>query len=146
MTSLFIGADHAGFALKETLKTWLKKTRKNPQDLTPQFVPGDDYPRIAFRLAQAVSAEPKALGILICGTGHGMDIAANRILGARASVIRSPEDAIFFREENHGNVLVLGAWTVKPVAAKRIIQTWLKTKPSSSTRHERRVSQLDAST
>ena len=138
-SNLYLGADHAGFELKEKLKV----SFKTAMDLCPVKKEGDDYPLAAKRVALAVLADTNALGILICGTGHGMDIAANRLKGVRAIVARTPADAKLAREHNHANILVLGGWITKPAAAKKIVDTFLKTKPSKLERHVRRVKQLD---
>lgn len=141
---LFLGADHAGYALKETLKTELLRRGHDPADLSPTLVKGDDYPLAAKKVAMAVAHDPNAIGLLVCGTGHGMDIAANRLAGVRAIVARTTQDAKLAREHNHANVLVLGGWETKPALAKKIVETFLKTRPSKAARHVRRVKQLDA--
>jgi len=138
---LYLGADHAGFKLKEALKASLKT---GPVDLSPAFVEGDDYPLAAKKVALAIQTDKDSLGILVCGTGHGMDIAANRFKGVRAIVARTEKDAKLAREHNHANVIVLGGWITKTPLAKKIIATFLKTKPSKEARHVRRVKQLDA--
>lgn len=141
--SVYFGADHAGFKLKEALRAAIDPKRHVAQDLSPRFEKGDDYPLSARKVAQAVLADKDALGILVCGTGHGMDIAANRMKGIRALVARTVKDAKLSREHNHANILVLGGWITKPADAKKIMQTFLKTKPSKVERHVRRVNELD---
>jgi ribose 5-phosphate isomerase B len=136
-TIIYLGADHAGFALKEAIKS------QSMMDLSPVKIEGDDYPLAAKKVALAVLQDTNALGILFCGTGHGMDIAANRHHGIRAIVARTEKDAKLAREHNHVNILVLGGWVTKPALAKKIIATFLKTKPSKEKRHVRRVKQLD---
>lgn len=140
---LYLGADHAGFDLKETIKADLLKRGYDPVDLSPTLIEGDDYPLAARKVAMAVRKDPTAFGVLVCGTGHGMDIAANRFRGVRALVARTTDDAKHSREHNHSNVLVLGGWVTKPALAKNIVATFLKTKPSKAERHARRVKQLD---
>ena len=81
---IVIGADHAGFALKEKIKQALTSERMEVRDLTPNFVDGDDYPKVGFEVARAVSKNPKVRGILVCGSGVGISIAANRVKGTRA--------------------------------------------------------------
>jgi ribose 5-phosphate isomerase B len=138
-TTVYIGADHAGFALKEAVKGNVK----NVMDLSPVKIEGDDYPLAARKVAMAVLDKKDAVGLLFCGTGHGMDIAANRFRGVRAIVARSEKDAKMSREHNHANILVLGGWETKPAMAKKIIAKFLKTKLSKKKRHARRVKQLD---
>ena len=135
---IYLGADHAGFELKEKIK------QPGYMDLSPVFLKGDDYPLAARKVAMAIEQDKDSLGILVCGTGHGMDIAANRLKGVRAIVARTEQDAKLAREHNHANVIVLGGWITKPALAKKIIATFLKTKPSKDARHVRRVKQLDA--
>lgn len=141
---IYLGADHAGFALKEAVKAALGKRKLPVCDLSPRLVAGDDYPLAAKKVALAVLHDDASLGILVCGTGHGMDIAANRHAGIRAIVARTENDAKLSREHNHANILVLGGWATKPAAANKIVTAFLKAKPSKSERHVRRVHQLDA--
>jgi RpiB/LacA/LacB family sugar-phosphate isomerase len=143
--SLILGADHAGYALKEALRPFLAKQAsiRELEDLTADFHKDDDYPVAANLVAKAVASDPNALGLLVCGTGHGMEIAANRTKGIRAVVARTEEDARLAREHNHANVLVLGGWVTSPAKAKRLVAAWLETNPSTAARHKRRISQLD---
>lgn len=142
--SLYLGSDHAGFKLKEALKDAIDAKRYTIHDLSPRFEDGDDYPLPARKVSQAVLDDANGVGLLVCGTGHGMEIAANRFKGIRAVVLRDAKDAKLSREHNHANVMVLGGWVTKPAAAKKIVQQFLKTKPSTSARHLRRIKQLDA--
>lgn len=142
---IYLGADHAGFTLKEMVKAQsVKRKAQSMIDLSPTMIEGDDYPLEARKVAMAVRNDPRALGILVCGTGHGMEIAANRISGVRAIVARTEQDAKLGREHNHANVLVLGGWITKPAMAKKIVDAFLKARPSKEKRHVRRVKQLDA--
>ncbi len=140
--SILLGADHAGFALKERVKKVLLEQNYQVYDLTPDFKDGDDYPPIAHALAKTV-VESGVEGVLVCGTGLGMDIAANRHHGVRATVVRSVNDAKLSREHNHANILILGGRITKPAEAEKILAVWLKTKPSREVRHLRRIKQLD---
>lgn len=140
-TTLYLASDHAGFSLKESTKKYLLKY--TALDLSPDLVKEDDYPQHAKRIALAMQSNPTALGILYCGSGHGMDIAANRFSGVRAIVARTSEDAKLAREHNHANILVLGGRITSPQKAKLIIESFLSAKPSSATRHIRRIHQLD---
>ncbi len=141
--TIYLGADHAGFALKEILKKSLKKSVLRPVDLSPVLEHGDDYPPVARRAVLLMRKNPGSLGLLICGTGHGMEIAANRARGIRAIVARTEADAVLGREHNHANVLVLGGWVTKPAHAKKILARFLAAEPSKAGRHLRRVRQLD---
>ncbi len=141
---LILGADHAGFELKEQLKKILLQQGEQIEDASPAFIKDDDYPLVAQRVAYAVSRKTGAYGILICGSGLGMDIAANRFHGIRATLVRTPEEACLAREHTHANILVLGAWITPLARAKNILTTWLHTSESRAKRHLRRVEQLDA--
>ncbi len=143
MIPLLLAADHAGFALKEILKPFLKKRGLIVHDLTPTFVAGDDYPPIAKKTARLVAKEKNGQAILLCGSGYGMDIAANRVKGVRAIVARTIEDAFLARRDDHSNILVLGGRITKPTLAKKILQTWLSTPYSRIPRYGRRVKQID---
>lgn len=144
LQKLFFGADHAGFALKERLLKVVRRLPLESSDLSPSFSKGDDYPATAFAVAGCVVMDPTSLGLLICGTGHGMEIAANRLRGIRAIVARTPEEATIAREHNHANVLVLGGWTTSPALATKILHAFLAANPSRATRRIRRIKQLDA--
>ena len=141
---MILGADHAGFDLKEILKADLIKQGYKIQDVTPVLDTEDDYPLPGKQVAKLIAKDPKGSGLLICGTGFGIAMAANRIKGVRAAVIRTPEEAIMAREHNHANILVLGGRITKSSIAKKILQAWLSTQPSKASRHVRRVQQLDS--
>lgn len=144
MTTFILGADHAGFALKEHLRKVLDQLHVRYEDLSPDVVEGDDYPFIAKRVAKLVVEKGDVHGLLICGTGFGMDIAANRLRGARAVVVQTAEEARLAREHNHANILVLGGRTIEPSQASHILKTWIDSHPSYAQRHVRRVHQLDS--
>lgn len=113
------------------------------EDQTPTFEPGDDYPEIARHIATLIAREKTAIGILICGSGIGMDMAANRIKGARAALVRTVEEAKSARKDDHANILVLGERITSPATAKRIADAFLSTPYSTARRHVRRVKKLD---
>ncbi|OIN90282.1 hypothetical protein AUJ42_03305 [Candidatus Collierbacteria bacterium CG1_02_44_10] len=142
-TLFFLGADHVGFALKQQLLEALTQDGYHVKDFSPSYKEGDDYPKSAKRVAKALQKDPQALGVLVCGTGHGMEMAANRFKHIRAFVARTEEDAKLAREHNHANVIVFGGWVTKSPAAKKILHTWIKAKPSSAARHKRRIHALD---
>lgn len=144
MKSLLLGADHAGFALKETIKKHLKKKGWTIDDITPTFVADNDYPPIARFASRKIQVKrSKNQAILLCGSGYGMDIVANRHKGIRAIVARSVEDARLSRQDDHSNILILGGRVTKPTLALKIVDAWLKTKPSSASRHLRRIKEID---
>ena len=139
---VWMAADHAGFKLKEALKRNLVRDGRAVADLTPVFQAGDDYPLIGKKMAAAVLAHGQP-GILLCGTGAGMDIIANRFRGIRAVVARTPQEARLAREHNHANILVLGARLTSARQAGAIVQAWLTTPYGRAARHVRRVRELD---
>jgi ribose 5-phosphate isomerase B len=142
MTTLYLGADHAGWKLKEALKPKLRKLGISIQDLTPAFMPGDDYPWIAESVAKKVVKQKTSMGLLLCGSGVGMAIAANRIKGARAVEGYAVHQVKLSRQHNDANVLTVGNWHTKPADALKLIKAFLSTKASTAERHKRRVKQL----
>ncbi len=139
---VFLGADHAGFALKEKIAPRLEARGMTVVDLSPTFVAGDDYPAIAMRVARHVAKTKNARGILVCGSGVGVSIAANRIRGVRAFDAFDAKTTKLAREHNDANVIALSGWRQSAAEAKKLIDLFFKTKFSSATRHRRRVKQL----
>lgn len=141
---LYMGADHAGYALKEFLKNYLLQQGYEIVDVGVYSEEPADYPDVAHKLtAQLVQEEQPALGILICGTGIGMSIAANKRLGIRAANASEPVSAALAREHNNANVLCLGARVVGPELARATVEAFLRTGFSPEERHRRRVSKLE---
>ncbi|MBI2035670.1 MAG: RpiB/LacA/LacB family sugar-phosphate isomerase [Candidatus Liptonbacteria bacterium] len=141
---LYIGADHRGFALKEELKKHLVKTGYEFQDLGAfQFDKEDDYVDFAQAVAEKVSADPENNnGILICGSGHGMDMVANKYKGVRAALGFNEKVAVQSREHENSNVLVIASDWVDQEMASVIAVSWLKTKFSGEERHLRRLQKI----
>lgn len=139
---IFIGADHAGFALKEHLKKKLDAKKYTLVDLSPTFKAGDDYPKHGFRVARHVAKMKDARGILVCGSGVGVSIAANRVKGARAFDAYDGRTTKLAREHNDANIIALSGWHQNATTAKKMVDLFLKTKFSSAPRHHRRVKQL----
>ena len=139
-----IGADHGGFALKASLIARLRAQGLEVADLGTHSPQPCDYPRIGYKVAAAVAQGRFDRGILLCKSGIGIAIAANKVPGIRASVCRDRFDAERSRAHNDANVLVLGAETLSPAAAARIMAAWLATPFESGGRHERRVRQIAA--
>ncbi len=137
-----IGSDHRGFSLKAKLIRFLKGNGFEVADLgTHSEKPPSDYPDVASKLARRVAGGAFERGLLICGTGIGMSIAANKIKGIRAARCLTKRDALLSREHNDSNVLALdGTTTVQ--TAKEIVQTWLKTEAKGG-RHRRRVLKIE---
>jgi RpiB/LacA/LacB family sugar-phosphate isomerase len=136
-----LGADHRGFALKEELKRWLAARGHQVFDLGPSSADRVDYPDYAFKVADAVARHQADRGILICSTGIGMSIAANKVLGVRAALADSVRLARLSREHNDANVLCLGADFVSAPVARRIVGVWLRTGFAGG-RHARRLAKI----
>lgn len=140
---IFLGSDHAGFAFKEQLKEFLKKKKIEYEDCGTYTEESADYPEYAFIVGKQV-VEHKALGILICGTGAGMCIAANKVPGVRAAVGYDNYSAKMSREHNDANVLCLRAREITFSKIKKIVDVWLKTQFSDDIRHKIRIHKIKA--
>ncbi len=136
---IYLGSDHAGYDLKQKVRMFLEEIGEEFEDYTPEKEPSDDYPDIAKIVAEKVS-ETGSKGILICGTGIGMSIAANKVKGIRAALVSSTEEAELSRKHNDANILCLSGWKARSVS-KELIQTWLETLFEGG-RHERRVDKI----
>lgn len=140
---LYLGADHAGFKLKEQIKTFLDNLKVEYQDLGNLVLDkDDDYPDFGYKVAKAVSAKKSSKGILVCGSSYGVCIVANKVKGIRAVSIDTVNNARLSREHNDANVLCLSGWDTSLIKAKKIIKTWLKTKFSEKPRHRRRLNKI----
>ena len=139
---LALASDHAGFELKERLKKALDRMGVAYEDKGPDSADPVDYPDYARKVAQAVSRGETDRGILVCGSGQGMAMAANRYKGVRAALPFDEETARLSREHNDANVLALGGRVLDPERAERILEVWLET-PFAGGRHERRVRKID---
>ena len=138
-----IGADHAGFDLKETLRQALAEDGHEIIDVGTYDRSSCDYPDFAVRVGEAVASGRVDRGILICGTGIGMAIAANKVPGVRAACCSEPLSARLTRQDNDSNVLTLGARLIGPVMALEIARVWLET-PFAGGRHRARVEKIQA--
>lgn len=139
---IYIGADHAGFELKEKIKEWFRERNIPYIDVGNNILdPNDDYPDYAMRVAKKV-AQTNSLGILLCGSAQGMCIAANKIKGVRATVPFSLKEARLCREHNDANILCLSGWYAHPHKAKKMIEIFLTTPFSKEPRHIRRVNKI----
>lgn len=133
-----IGSDHGGFPLKEHLITFLKEQGHLPTDYGTDSAESADYADFANEVCRNVIAQRHERGILICRTGVGMTIAANRFVGIRAASVRTPQEAATIREHNGVNVLCLGADLIDEATAKEIVKTFL-TSEFAGGRHEQRL-------
>ncbi|MEK6899720.1 MAG: RpiB/LacA/LacB family sugar-phosphate isomerase [Nanoarchaeota archaeon] len=142
MKPIYIGADHAGFALKEKIKKWLDHKGIHYTDLGNNTLDHkDDYPDYAVLVARKVASE-KSLGILVCGSAQGMCIAANKIKGVRAAIPYSLKEARLSREHNNANIICLSGWFTHLHKAKKMIELFLTTPFSQQERHVRRVAKI----
>lgn len=140
---IWIGADHAGFELKQKLVTELRRLGYEPVDAGPKVLdPGDDFPDYAKPVAAAVSEGEAKRGVLTCGTGLGMSYAANRYPHVRAAVVWTPEIAALSRKHNDANILVLPSRFMNDQQAMDILHTFLDTGFEGG-RHERRVEKIE---
>ncbi len=141
---LYLGADHRGYYLKEAIKEFLKSRKVEFEDLgNAQYDKDDDYPDYAELLAKEVlKNEKENKGILICGTGVGMSIVANKFKGIRAGLCLSGYLAKRAKEEDDINVLCLAADITDEKTSQTIIKEWLKTSFLSEKRHQRRLEKI----
>lgn len=139
---LAIASDHGGFQLKQMLVNHLKALGHDVLDLGTDSDQSVDYPHFAENLCRAVLAEKAERGILICGTGIGMAITANKFKGIYAAICTNEFMARMAREHNDSNVLCLGGRVLGDDLAKSIVETWVNTSPDHSERHARRRAQI----
>src|SRR5712671_4248988 len=138
-----LGADHAGYELKDKIKLHLQQQGIDVRDEGTSSAESVDYPDYARAVAHEVSEQRADFGILVCGSGIGMAIAANKVPGIRAANVSSEYEAQMSREHNNANVLALGARILKEDTAFRIVDKWLSTQFAGG-RHERRVEKITA--
>lgn len=142
---IYLAADHGGFALKERAKGWFAALNLAVEDVgAHQLEPHDDYPTFAFAAARQVAKNPEEhKALLVCRSGGGMAIAANRFPGVRAVECTTVEAAKIARAKNDANMLTLPADWVSDDQARAIIEAFFTTPFSSEERHVRRIAQLD---
>lgn len=136
-----IGSDHAGFIQKPEFIEWLKSKGHDVIDMGPATDARCDYPDFADKVARSVASAQADRGILICGTGIGMAIAADKVAGVRAACIQTPEFAHLFREHNNGNVICLSGRFVDYDTNKQIVEEFLSTEFAGG-RHAQRVEKI----
>jgi ribose 5-phosphate isomerase B len=136
-----IGADHGGFALKEKIISALKRSGYRIEDVGTYSAGSCDYPEYAYAVAKKVAGRKADRGIVLCKSGIGMAIVANKVAGARAGVCTSIADAVSSRKHNDANILVLAATKIGTAKTLQIAKTWLRTKAEGG-RHARRVRQI----
>jgi ribose 5-phosphate isomerase B len=139
-----IGSDHAGFFLKGDIAKLLEELGHSFHDFGTYSEESADYPEFAIAVAEAVAKGEFERGILICGTGIGMSIAANKVRGIRAALCHDVFSAKMSREHNDANVLCLGAKSIGLGLALEIVKAWLEADFSGEERHLRRLGKVEA--
>jgi ribose 5-phosphate isomerase B len=140
---LIVGSDHAGFALKEQVKAYLQGEGHDVTDVGTTGEESVDYPDYAALVGQAVAAGEADFGVLVCGSGLGMAIAANKVPGVRAVQLMDAEMAKMSRMHNDANVVTLAGRYTEPLKAEAILDTFLTT-PFEGGRHQLRVDKITA--
>lgn len=141
---IYLGADHRGYEHKEELKKYLADAGYDVLDCgNAVYDPQDDYPDFAKAVAGKVAAHPDSRGILICGSGAGVAITANKVPGIRAALAVTPPHAFMLRNDEDVNVLTLSAELATSDVAKNIVDVFLKTPFSTEERHHRRVEKIE---
>ena len=136
-----LGSDHRGFEAKERIKTYLAQLDYEVLDFGVPSAVSADYPDTAFPTAQAVARKEADMGVLICGTGIGMSIAANKVPGVRAALCHDELTAEMARHHNDANVLCLAGDLIGEELARRTVDAWLKSDFAGG-RHQRRVKKI----
>ena len=143
MINIILGADHNGISLKNEIKQHLLRyTNYKPIDIGPFDNNKVDYPDYASQASQIIASGDADFGILICGTGIGMSIVANKVAGIRAALVHNIQTAPLTREHNNANILCLGAWVVDSTTSLNIVDSWL-TARFGEYRHVKRVAKID---
>lgn len=140
--NIYISSDHAGFTKKQKLAQMLAKNY-SVIDLGPETLnPSDDYPVFAERIGNAVTQNPDSFGIILCASGQGVEIAANKIDGVRAALVWKPHLAVETRNDNNSNVLALPSEELSVEEMFEISQKFIQTPFSTAPRHQRRVDEI----
>ena len=141
---IFLGADHRGYALKEKIAKWLFELEYPYQDLgAPSLEVGDDFTKYAEEVASLVANTPGSRGILLCGSGVGVDVLANKFDGIRASIGKNVFQVEAGRNDDDMNILVIAADFTEEKEAKAMLIAFLETKFSGKARYERRLQEIE---
>lgn len=136
-----IGSDHGGYELKEFLKLYFKGRDISYDDLGTNSMESVDYPDFGKKVAEAVLKKAYDFGIVICGTGIGISIAANKVAGIRAALVYNEETARLAREHNNANIIALGGRTTTPEDAVKIVDAFMKA--TFEERHQKRLDKIN---
>jgi ribose 5-phosphate isomerase B len=140
---VYLGADHRGFPLKEEIKSWLEKWDYPHEDMGAyELDESDDYTLYAEKVATIVSHERGAKGILVCGSGVGVDVVSNKFDGVRASIGKEPDQVKAGRNDDDMNVLVIAGDYTTEEDAKEMVKVFLETEFDGLVRHERRLEEI----
>jgi ribose 5-phosphate isomerase B len=139
---IILGSDHAAFGLKEYLKELIIQKGIEVRDVGAHSTKAADYPDFGFQVAEAVSSGKYSHGILLCGTGLGMSMVANKFPHVRAALCNDLFSAIMSRRHNNANILVMGGRVIGDVLAREIVIAWLET-PFEGGRHQRRLDKFE---
>ena len=139
---MILASDHAGFKLKEEIKKFLIKKRKKVLDLGTKSTSSVDYPDYAHLLSKKIKKSKNQFGILICGTGIGMSMAANKHKNIRAALCHNSKSTKLSREHNNANVMTIGARLTKKNIALKCVSTFLRTDFNGGGRHLRRIKKI----
>ncbi|MHB8231407.1 MAG: ribose 5-phosphate isomerase B [bacterium] len=142
---IFLGSDHAGFELKESIKKHLNEKGIEYLDAGTDSLKSVDYPDYALKVAEKVKInnDKNSFGILVCGTGIGMSIAANKVAGIRAALIHDEYTAELAKAHNNANIVTLGGRTTTPTEAARYIDKFMSSKYEDG-RHENRIAKINS--
>ncbi len=138
-----VGADHGGFFLKEEIKKFLETEGYSVIDVGTYSEESVDYPEFAYRVAKLVISGEADRGVVMCGTGIGVSISANKIRGIRAALVTNEYMAEMAARHNDANVLAMGGRIITPELGKRLVKIWLET-PFDGGRHQRRINKIYA--
>jgi ribose 5-phosphate isomerase B len=137
-----VGSDHAGYEMKKHVIEWLESHGHQAEDLGAYSEESVDYPDFARKVGHAVVAGAAEEGILVCGTGIGVSISANKVPGIRAALVCGPEFAALARQHNNANVLCFAARFNDTPAADRILESWFSAEFEGG-RHQRRIDKIE---
>ena len=140
--TIVMGSDHAAYQMKETIKSYLEERGFAVEDVGAPGTDSVDYPDFGIKVASAVSTGKQKRGILMCGSGLGMSMVANRFPGVRAALCGDIFSAVMSRQHNDANILVLGGRVIGDVLAKEIVRAWLDTEFDGG-RHQNRLDKFD---
>jgi ribose 5-phosphate isomerase B len=143
MRKIFLGSDHAGYQYKNRIKEYLVAQGEEVIDLGAFNEESIDYPDIAQEVGEKIRENSGAMGVLVCGSGIGVSIAANKMAGVRAALCHNDYTAQMAREHNDANVLALGSRVIDEAVALSAVDTFLKTPFSNEERHIKRVQKLN---